>query len=64
MCSIGTCISPPFCCIASDAVQANIALRSVIATVAKEHVKERLSNIRIKRLQKKENQENEEIITQ
>jgi hypothetical protein len=61
---IGTCIAPPFCCIASDAVQANIASASVIATVAKEHVKERLSNIRIKRLQKKENQENEEIITQ
>jgi hypothetical protein len=49
MCSIGTCIAPPFCCIASDAVQANIASASVIATVAKEHVKERLSNIRIKR---------------
>jgi hypothetical protein len=47
-----------------DAVQANIASASVIPTVAKEHVKERLSNIRIKRLQKEKNQENEEIITQ
>jgi hypothetical protein len=64
MCSIGTCIALPLCCIASDAVQANIASASVTATVAKEHVKERLSNIRIKRLQKKENQENGEIITQ
>jgi hypothetical protein len=61
---IGTCIASPFCCIASDAVQANIASASVIGTIEKEHVKERLSNIRIKRLQKKENQENEEIITQ
>jgi hypothetical protein len=64
MCSIGTYIAPPFCCIASDAVQANITSASVIATVAKEHVKESFSNIRMKRLQKKENQENEEIITQ